>query len=41
MLDGDTFVYADIIDRRKRAGNNGHRVVKTFDHRCVEEFWSQ
>lgn len=39
--DGDTFIYTELLDRGKRKGNNGHRLVKTFYHRSVEEFWSQ
>lgn len=39
--DGDTFIYTEMLDRGKRKGNNGHRLVKTFYHRSVEEFWSQ
>jgi len=39
--DGDTFVYTEMLDRGKHKGNNGHRLVKTFYHRSVEEFWSQ
>lgn len=39
--DGDTFIYTEMLDRGQRKGNNGHRLVKTFYHRSVEEFWSQ
>jgi hypothetical protein len=39
--DGDTFIYTEMLDRGKRKGNNGHRLVKTFYHRSVDEFWSQ
>lgn len=39
--DGDTFIYTEMLDREKRKGNNGHRLVKTFYHRSVDEFWSQ
>jgi hypothetical protein len=39
--DGDTFIYTEMLDRGKRKGNNGHRLVKTFYHRSVEEFWAQ
>jgi hypothetical protein len=39
--DGDTFVYTEMLDRGKRKGNNGHRLLKTFYHRSVEEFWEQ
>lgn len=39
--DGDTFIYTEMLDRGQRKGNNGHRLVKTFYHRSVDEFWSQ
>lgn len=39
--DGDTFVYTEMLDRGKRKGNNGHRLLKTFYHRSVSEFWEQ
>jgi hypothetical protein len=39
--DGDTFIYTEMLDRGKRKGNNGHRLVKTFYHRSVDEFRSQ
>lgn len=39
--DGDTFIYTEMLDRSKTKGNNGFRLVKTFYHRSVEEFWSQ
>lgn len=39
--DGDTFIYTEMLDRGKRKGNNSHRIVKTFYHRSVEEFWEQ
>lgn len=39
--DGDTFLYTEMLDRGRRKGNNGHRLVKTFYHRSVEEFWEQ
>ncbi len=39
--DGDTFIYTEMLDRGKRKGNNGHRLLKTFYHRCREEFWEQ
>lgn len=41
QADGDTFIYTEMLDRGKRKGNNGHRLVKTFYHRSVEEFWDQ
>lgn len=39
--DGDTFIYTEILDRGKRKGNNGVRLVKTFYHRSRDEFWDQ
>jgi len=39
--DGDTFIYTELLDRTKRKGNNGHRLVKTYFHRSVEEFMTQ
>lgn len=39
--DGDTFIYTELLDRGKRKGNNGHRLLKTFYHRSQEEFWEQ
>lgn len=39
--DGDTFIYTEMLDRGKRKGNNGHRLVKTFYHRSLEEFRAQ
>lgn len=39
--DGDTFIYTEMLDRAQGKGNNGHRLVKTFYHRSVDEFWSQ
>lgn len=39
--DGDTFIYTEMLDRGKKKGNNGHRLLKTFYHRSVEEFWEQ
>ncbi len=39
--DGDSFVYTEMLDRGRRKGNNGHRLVKTFYHRSREEFRSQ
>ncbi len=32
------FVYTELLDRTKRVGNNGVRVVKTFYHRSREDF---
>lgn len=40
-FDGDTFIYTEMLDRGKRKGNNGHRLVKTFYHRSRDEFWEQ
>lgn len=39
--DGDTFIYTEMLDRGQRKGNNGQRLLKTFYHRSVEEFWEQ
>ena len=39
--DGDTFCYTEMLDRGKKKGNNGHRLLKTFYHRSREEFWEQ
>jgi hypothetical protein len=39
--DGDTFIYTEMLDRAKRKGNNGQRLLKTFYHRSVAEFWEQ
>jgi hypothetical protein len=39
--DGDTFIYTEMLDRSKRKGNNGQRLLKTFYHRSVAEFWEQ
>lgn len=39
--DGDTFIYTEMLDRGKKKGNNGHRLLKTFYHRSVDEFWEQ
>lgn len=39
--DGDTFIYTEMLDRGKRKGNNGHRLLKTFYHRSVAEFSEQ
>lgn len=39
--DGDTFIYTEMLDRGKRKGNNGHRLVKTFYHRSRAEFREQ
>jgi hypothetical protein len=34
----DHFLYTELLDRTKRVGNNGVRIVKTFFHRSVEDF---
>lgn len=39
--DGDTFIYTEMLNRGKRKGNNGHRLLKTFYHRSQEEFRNQ
>ena len=39
--DGDTFLYTEMLDRGKQKGNNGHRLVKTFYHRSLDEFREQ
>jgi hypothetical protein len=39
--DGDTFIYTEMLDRSKRKGNNGQRLLKTFYHRSRDEFWEQ
>lgn len=39
--DGDTFIYTELLDRGKKKGNNGKRLLKTFYHRSQEEFLSQ
>lgn len=36
--DGDTFIYTELLDRTKRKGNNGVRIVKTFYHRSQADF---
>lgn len=36
--DGDTFVYTELLDRGKKKGNNGVRIVKTFWHRSQADF---
>jgi hypothetical protein len=36
--DGDTFVYTELLDRTKKKGNNGVRIVKTFYHRSQADF---
>lgn len=40
-MDGDTFIYTEMLDRGRRKGNNGHRLVKTFYHRSIDEFQEQ
>src|SRR5882672_6241463 len=39
--DGDTFIYTEMLDRMKRKGNNGVRLLRTFYHRSAEEFREQ
>lgn len=39
--DGDTFIYTELLDRGKKKGNNGYRLLKTFYHRSVTDFWEQ
>src|SRR5690349_4086406 len=39
--DGDTFIYTEMLDRGSKKGNNGQRLLKTFYHRSVDEFWEQ
>lgn len=39
--DGDIFCYTEMLDRSKKKGNNGQRLLKTFYHRSREEFWEQ
>lgn len=34
----DHFLYTELLDRTKRVGNNGVRIVKTYFHRSVEDF---
>lgn len=34
----DHFIYTELLDRTKRVGNNGVRIVKTFYHRNLEDF---
>lgn len=41
IADGDSFIYTEMLDRSKKKGNNGFRLVKTFYHRSVEEFDEQ
>lgn len=36
--DGDRFLYTEILDRTKRPGNNGARLLRTFYHRSHEDF---
>lgn len=35
---GDHFLYTELLDRTKRVGNNGVRIVKTFYHRSLADF---
>jgi hypothetical protein len=34
----DHFLYTELMDRTKRVGNNGVRIVKTFYHRSLADF---
>lgn len=34
----DNFLYTELLDRTKRVGNNGVRIVKTFYHRSLADF---
>lgn len=34
----DHFCYTELLDRTKRVGNNGVRIVKTFYHRSLADF---
>ena len=34
----DHFLYTELLDRTKRVGNNGVRIVKTFYHRSLSDF---
>lgn len=36
--DRDMFLYTELLDRTKRVGNNGVRIVKTFFHRDIADF---
>lgn len=36
--DGDTYIYTELLDRRKTKGNNGFRLVKSFFHTSIEHF---
>lgn len=38
MGDRDLFLYTELLDRTKRVGNNGVRIVKTFFHRDLPDF---
>lgn len=39
--DGDTFIWTQLLDRGKKKGNNGRRLVKDFFHHSQEHFWEQ
>lgn len=36
--DGDSFIYTELLDRRRRVGNNSARLLRAFFHRSREEF---
>jgi hypothetical protein len=39
VFDGDTFLYTELLDRRKKSGNNRGRIVKSFYHRGRDNFY--
>jgi hypothetical protein len=41
VFDGDTFLYTEILDRRKRSGNNRGRRLREFIHRDRASFIEQ
>lgn len=41
VFDGDTFLYTELLDRRKRSGNNRGRIVRTYYHRDRADFLDQ
>jgi hypothetical protein len=41
VFDGDTFLYTEILDRRKRSGNNRGRRLREFIHRDRAGFLEQ
>lgn len=38
VANNDHVLYTELLDRTKRVGNNGVRIVKTFYHRDAEDF---